>query len=312
MRTILIALAGSLIFTPGLEASVGVQERPGSLEISVSGKPVLKYNTAVVQPPPSVDPVYSRSGFIHPLYTPSGKIVTDDFPVGHVHQHGIFSAWTRVTFRHETIDFWNQARNLGNVEHRAVVARHNNGFATHLQQVSLNHGPALDEIWRVSVQDSHDPFIIDLEIEQSCATADEVYLHPYHYGGFAFRGSKLWNVEDEGHFQRPMQILTGDGITDRVEGNHTSPRWVAAYGRMDGQTATVVFMDHPTNFRHPQPVRIHPRMPYFVFSPVVEGSFIIKPGMTYRARFRIITLDGEPEAEVIEGWYDEFAKSGKP
>lgn len=309
LRTFCFILAGSPVFAPGLHSEVRVENLPGSLEISIGEQPVLQYHTVVVPPPTGVDPVYARSGFIHPLFSPSGKILTDPFPVGHVHQHAVFSAWARATFRHQTVDFWNQASKLGNVEHRAVVARKKNGFTTHLQQVSTDQGPALDEIWKVSVEESRNPFIIDLETEQSCATTDEVYLHPYRYGGLAFRGSKHWNSEDEDYFEGPMKILTGQGIRDREEGNHTTPRWLAVYGPVDGQTVGVVYMDHPGNFRHPQPVRIHPTMPYFVFGPVARGSVIIRPGMAYYARYRIITFEGEPDAETIEGWY---ARWGAP
>ena len=308
LRTLWFILAGGLGLAQGLHSEVKVENLPGSLEITVGGKPVLQYHTAVVPPPPRVDPVYARSGFIHPLFSPSGKILTDPFPVGHVHQHAVFSAWSRATFRHQTVDFWNQDDKLGNVEHRAVVARQDNGFTAHLQQVSIEHGPALDEIWKVSVEESRDPFIIDLETEQRCATTDEVYLHHYRYGGMAFRGSKHWSEEDKDYFEGPMKILTGEGIRDREAGNHSTPRWVAAYGPVEGQTVGVVYMDHPGNFRHPQAVRIHPTMPYFVFGPVPRGSVIIRPGMAYQARYRIITFDGEPDAEVIEGWYRSFAK----
>ena len=58
--------------------------------------------------------------------------------------------------------------------------------------------------------------------------------------------------------------------------------------------------------------RIHPTMPYFVFGPVPQGSVNIRPGMPYRALYRIITFDGEPDPEQIENWYLTFAKSGAP
>ena len=299
-------VVGGLAIATGLRGEVRLENQSGSLELSVDGKRVLRYHTAVVPPPPGVDPVYARSGFIHPLFSPSGKAVTDPFPVGHVHQHGVFSAWSRATFRHQVVDFWNQASKMGNVKHRAVLARQGNGFTAHLQQVGANGKPALDEIWKVSVADSADPFIIDLETEQSCATLDEVYLHHYRYGGMAFRGSRHWNEEDEANYEGPMKILTGQGIRDREGGNHSAPRWLAVYGPVEGQMVSVVYMDHPGNFRHPQAVRIHPTMPYFVFGPVPQGSFIIRPGMPYKARYRIITFDGEPNAEVIEGWYEDY------
>ena len=118
----------------------------------------------------------------------------------------------------------------------------------------------------MDVKDSRDPFIFDVEVEQECATSEEVYLHPYHYGGFGFRGSASWNAEDEQQFDGAMKILTSDGITDIEESNHTRPRWVAVYGPIEGSEAGVVIMNHPDNpirnaiidIRHVIPVMIMP------------------------------------------------------
>jgi len=294
--------------TVPLPAEVTSEISDGQVNFFASGKPVLSYHFETVQPPEGMDPIYARSGFIHPLHSPSGKILTDAFPIGHVHQHAIFSAWTQTTFRHQVVDFWNQHKKLGNVRHMNLGPVEPDGFEAELQQFSLKRGPAIDEGWKVEIQETANTFIADFKIEQSCATNHEIYLHPYHYGGFGFRGSAHWSEEDETHYEGRMKVLTGDGITDIEESNHTTPGWVAVYGTIDGKTAGFVVMDHPDNFRYPQPVRIHPRMPYFVFSPVVKGSFILKPGLTYEAQYRVVTFDGEPDAKTIEAWYQEYTK----
>lgn len=296
------------LFGPNsVHADVKTEAEDGTINISVSGKPVLTYHTEAVMPPEGMDAVYARSGFIHPIFSPSGKVLTDDFPIGHVHQHALFSAWTRATFKHEVVDFWNQHGGTGSGEHVSIGAIGDSSFEVGLQQISNRNGPAINERWAVEVEASSDPFVIDVEIEQECATNEEVYLHPYRYGGFGFRGSSHWNEEDKGHFEGAMKVLTSDGITDIEGSNHTRPRWVAVYGSIDGADSGLVIMNHPTSFRHPQPVRVHPKMPYFVFSPVVAGSFILKPGMTYNANYRIVTFDGTPDAERIEQWYEEYA-----
>lgn len=306
-RLLLVLLLG----TAGLgsvHADVAVKAGDGTIEVRASGKPVLTYHTATVTPPDSMDEIYSRSGFIHPLYSPSGKVISDDFPVGHAHQHALFSAWTRATFKHEVVDFWNQHGDTGSAAHVDIVEIGESSFVVDLLQSSNRGGPALRERWTVDVGDSSDPFVIDINIEQECATNEEVYVHPYHYGGFGFRGSARWNSEDEGRFEGAMKVLTSDGITNIEASNHTRPRWVAVYGPVEGTDAGLVIMNHPTSFRHPQPVRVHPEMPYFVFSPPVAGSFILKPGMAYRASYRVVTFDGAPNAERIEGWYEEYVR----
>ncbi|MDA0347751.1 MAG: PmoA family protein [Verrucomicrobia bacterium] len=307
-----IALTPVILVSIPLSAQVRTEKTAEAVHVFVSDSPVLTYNTETVQPPAGMDKNYARSGFIHPLYSPAGKVLTDAFPVGHVHQHAIFNAWTQTTFHHEVVDFWNQLGGTGTVKHTKLGTVKDNSFEAYLQQVSVKQGPAIDEEWEVKVRDSSDPFIIDIEIEQECATENEVYLHPYHYGGFAFRGSAHWSPEDEAHYEGSMKILTGQGVSSIEESNHTRPKWVAVYGTIDRAQAGFVIMDHPSNFRYPQPVRVHPKMPYFVFSPVIEGSFILKPGFTYTAQYRIVTFDGVPAADTIEKWYKAYiGKGGK-
>ncbi len=289
-------------------AQVTIEETDGKIRAQISGKPVITYHTKTVAPL-GIDPIYARSGFIHPLHSPSGKILTDAFPIGHVHQHAVFNAWTQATVNHEVVDFWNQHKKLGTVAHKETVNVTEAAFEVALQQLSLKKGPALEETWKVSIANSSDPFIIDIAIEQRPASRHEVYLHPFHYGGFGLRGSAHWSAEDNAHFEGPMQVLTGDGIRNIGDSNHTTPRWVAVFGSIKGETAGFVVMDHPTNFRHPQPVRVHPRMPYFVFTPVFKGSFIIKPGFSYQARYRIVTFDGAPDQDTAEAWYQAYAKN---
>ena len=315
MKNIVSKATLTLIILLGLSAPARVQAEvetavdDGTIAVSVSGQPVLTYHIETVAPPEGMDAVYARSGFIHPIYSPSGKVLTDDFPVGHAHQHALFSAWTRATFKREVVDFWNQDDGLGNARHVETARVGESSFEVDLQQFSIRNGPAIQERWSVNVADSVDPFVIDVDVEQDCATGEEVYLNPYHYGGFGFRGSARWNQEDEHRFEGPMKVLTSDGITNIEESNHTRPRWVAVYGPVDGTDAGLVIMNHPDSFRHPQPVRVHPTMPYFVFSPVVAGSFILEPGMTYNASYRIVAFDGAPDAERIETWYEEYASS---
>ncbi len=123
----------------------------------------------------------------------------------------------------------------------------------------------------------------------------------------ACAGVHTGTEEDKDTFREGNEVLTSEGISDIMESNHTRPRWVAVHGPIDGTESGLVIMNHPASFRHPQPVRVHPKMPYFVYSPVVEGSFILRPGMTYKAGYRIVTFDGAPNAERIEEWYEDYA-----
>ena len=44
----------------------------------------------------SLNGKYIRSNYIHPLYNLDGTVLTEDFPVDHLHHRGIFWAWHQL------------------------------------------------------------------------------------------------------------------------------------------------------------------------------------------------------------------------
>src|SRR5262249_56290388 len=67
-------------------------------------------------PEPGIKEAFKRAGYIHPVYSPSGRVVTDDYPSDHYHQHGIMFAWTKTEFEGRQPDFWNMGNGSGSVE----------------------------------------------------------------------------------------------------------------------------------------------------------------------------------------------------
>lgn len=268
---------------------VRVTQKKNGLQVSIKNKPIFFYHTQEAMPPADSPSYYRRSGFIHPLYSPGGQILTDDFPAGHTHQHAIFNAWTNTTFRKEFVDFWNQHHKRGTVEHIEVTRIKEGPVVTELRvklrHKSLLHGEVLREMWAIRVYPFSDYYLFDLISEERNVTTDTLFLNKYHYGGLGFRGSSHWNEHDKKNFQGHWQILTSEGIRDSAA-NHTHARWVDASGLINGRAAGATVFDHPINFRYPQPIRVHPNMPYWVYSPVVDGAFTINPGTWYRSQYR--------------------------
>ena len=108
------------LFSQSEEKGASVFETEDSILVHTqSGKPIFKYLKK-----PSVEanqyaPHFSRSGYIHPLYSPSGKIITGDYAVDHPHQHGLFFAWTKSIFRGKPTEFWNQKKQLGDIRYQS-------------------------------------------------------------------------------------------------------------------------------------------------------------------------------------------------
>ena len=299
----------------GPREGVVVAPERGDLRVTVSGQPVLAYRqdrTAV--PREGIKPELLRAGYIHPVFSPAGQLVTDDYPSNHAHHHGIWTPWTKTRFQGRSPDFWNMAAKTGAEDFVALDRTWNGpvhgGFAAHLKMVDLSAPTpvtALDEAWLVTVYDvggaSRPVRMFDLVTTQTCATADSLILPEYHYGGFGFRAAGVWNGPGEA-----ARFLTSEGVTDRIKGNNSRARWCYLGGPLkDGAFAGTATLGHPSNFRSPQPVRLHPNMPYFSFVPQLLGEFKIEPGTPYVARFRFIVADGEPDRAHLEAYWHGYA-----
>ena len=78
---------------------------PGRLELIEKGRPVMVFNYGP-QLAPGVAEDRRRCCYIHPYYSPSGVVLTDDFPKDHLHHRGIFWAWPQVILDGNTLDGW--------------------------------------------------------------------------------------------------------------------------------------------------------------------------------------------------------------
>jgi hypothetical protein len=287
---------------------VDLKDNGKRIFMSVRGKPVLAYNSAVVPAPNRKEAYYDRSGHIHPLFNPSGQVVTDDFAPDHQHQHGIMFPWTNTTYECRNINFWDQKSRQATVRHVGTSSAGSDTifgeFTAALDHIDLSAPGkpkvALHETWRVRVYNQTDGFLFDIESRQRAASSP-LRINKYHYGAFAIRGHRNWLKPGQGDF------LTSEGKT-RKDGNHTRPNWVEIHGNVDGKPTGVTIFSHPTNFRAPQPVRLHPNKPYFCFAPMVLGAFEITSKQEYVSRYRFFVHDDKLDVNVAERVWRDFAE----
>ena len=312
-RTLVLTLESAPVADRGAAIESGTVG--GGLAFTNEGKPVLSYHLdPSALPRPGIPPEYHRAGYIHPIYSPSGALISDDYPPDHIHHHGIWSPWTKTEFQGRTPDFWNMGKKTGTVERVALNRTWSGwvhgGFEARHRMVDLSAPTpvtALNETWDVviyRVAGAAKPVhLFELTIRQTCATNDPLILPEYHYGGTAFRGRAEWLGATA------SQFLTAEGETDRVKAQGQRTRWIAQSGAVGaGAVAGLAMLGHPDNVRAPQPVRIHPREPYFCFTPSQLGRWTIEPGQTYVARYRFLVFDGAPDPALIEAYWQGFAQ----
>jgi hypothetical protein len=292
--------------------AVSVAREGDQLKVSLVGAEVLRYRLGKGElPRPDIKAIFRRGGYIHPVVTPAGRVVTDDYPADHLHHHGIWFPWTKTEFEGRHPDFWNMGDATGTVEFVAVdetwSGTVHGGFITRHRFVDLSAPSpkaALNEKWGVyiyNVGTGAQPYrMFDLVSTQDTASPSPLILPEYHYGGMGFRGHGQWNGKDKTFF------LTSEG-KDRSNGHATRARWCHVGGKVDGQLAGIAILGHPSNFRAPQPMRIHPTEPFFCFAPSQLGRWGISQGHPYVSRYRYVVTDGPPNSIEIERWWNDYA-----
>jgi hypothetical protein len=86
------ALAGCTVPTASERPErVTAQTVDDGIRVTAGGQPVLFYRTR-----PDDGRESWRVNYIHPLHSVSGAVITEDAPVDHLHQRGVYWAWRRI------------------------------------------------------------------------------------------------------------------------------------------------------------------------------------------------------------------------
>jgi hypothetical protein len=302
-----------------------------SYAITPNSKPVpmFSYQMQAGDVPAGVSPVFKHGAHLHPVFSPSGKLVTGNHPSDHRWHRGIWFAWTNTDFEGRHVDFWNLGKSdskgkdsgklLADIRFDKLVRNWSGpvhgGFVSEHRWLDLSSGAEKDvlrETWNVTAYHTlglNDPqgnrlpalFIIDLVSTQTCAGSTPLKLPKYHYGGLGVRGNELWNPVDA------VKMLTSNG-DDRIKGDATKGKWVWLGGEVEGKTCGITVLMHPSNFRFPQPMRLNPSNPQICIAPSQGGDWAIEPGKPYVSRYRILISDDKPDAKELERQWLDYAE----
>jgi hypothetical protein len=284
----------------------------GILTIQSGNKNLLSYNFTTVYPPEGIDTAYKRSGFIHPLWSPHGQVLTRIQPPDHYHHYGLWNPWTHVLLEGDTLDFWNLAKQQGTVRFADFISVTNGPAfseykALHEHVVFKNDGGekiALNEIQSVRIyKPEEDYYFVDITSELKCATESPVLLLEYRYGGLGWRATEQWDKNNS-------EVLTSENKT-RKDADGSRARWCIVQGKVDNYYAGIVLMSHPDNYNHPEPLRIWPesqdeRGDVFVnISPTKNKDWLLEPGKKYVLKYRLLLFNNHLSQKAAESawWY---------
>lgn len=282
---------------------------------------ILHYQKAVMYPPAKVDTAYKRSGFIHPLITPSGNVLTRVSPPDHYHHVGIWNPWTRVKIGDHVTDFWNLYEKQGTVRFAGVNSFVNGpvygGFSVKQDHIDFQGKKpeelAINEVWDVRAWNAEPltgmkAYLVDLTTFLSVAGNSPITFEAYRYGGgIGIRANEEWTRDNS-------TVLTSEGKT-RVDADGTRARWTDMNGafKNNGQSG-IVFFSHPANREHPEPMRVWPidanngrGDAYFEFCPIRLKDWVLDPGNIYRLKYRMLVYDGKIDKTIADRIWNDFA-----
>lgn len=299
---------------------IEIEKSSENIKFHNSGKYILQYNHREVLPPEGVDPVFRRSAFIHPVWSPGQQVLTRIQPPDHYHHYGIWNPWTRTKFQGRQVDFWNLGERQGTVRFKGYITYSEgpvfSGFRALQEHVDFTSAPeetvALNEVLDVRLWNLHaqiPPWLIDFTSILNCATDSSILFFKYRYGGgIGFRATENWGKDNS-------TVLTSEGKT-RDAADASRARWciiAGETGSAEGQSG-ILFMSHPQNREHPEPMRMWPsdeqggkENVFFMFTPIRHKAWTLEPGHNYVLKYRLLVFDGDITAEEAETYWNDFA-----
>ncbi|WP_034256180.1 DUF6807 domain-containing protein [Arenibacter latericius] len=301
-------------------SGITMTQSNGDLKLGKESMPMLTYRYGMTYAPKGVDSLFGKSGYIHPLQSPSGDTLTRIQPEDHYHHYGIWGPWTRTQIEGEQIDFWNLGDGQGTVHFKefkdAFSGPVYTGFNAHQEHINLKAAEedkriALNEDLQVKVWDLGRPdrYMVDYTTTFKTPLQSGILFEAYRYGGgLGMRFTERWHKDN-------CSVLTSEG-NDRLTADGTNARWCMVTGESANGKGTngILFLSYPENKAHPEPMRVWPIDSnggrgdmFFEFSPIRHEEWQIEPNKEYQLKYRLVVFKGKLTKEEAEGYWQSFA-----
>lgn len=310
--------------TENSSPQIEIQKNDGAMQFSFDGNPILNYQYGMTYPPEGVDEKYKKSGFIHPLWSPGGEVLTRIQPPDHYHHYGIWGPWTKTHINEREVDFWNLAKGQGTVLFKKFLNENQgdvfSGFtalqehldfkATSENKVAINEALEI-KIWNLA--SSRNSWLIDYTTTIESPLESGILFDAYRYGGgLGFRATEKWHKGN-------TSVLTSDN-KDRLTADGSSAKWVIVEGESKTKKGRsgILFMGFPENKEFPEPMRVWPVDAnegrgdmFFEFCPIRHVEWKIESKKEYQLKYRMLVFDGKINAKQAEMHWQNFANPPK-
>lgn len=305
-------------------APIKIVKKDGGLLLTSNGNPILNYQYEITNPPKDVDKKYRKSGFLHPVYSPEGEVLTRIQPPDHYHHYGIWGPWTKTHINNRSVDFWNLGEGQGTVLFKdflnkaqgniyssfTALQEHIDFGAEEKNSVAINEKLNV-KVW--NIQTVTKSWLVDYTSNIESPLDSGIIFDAYRYGGgIGFRATEKWHKDN-------TSVLTSEG-KDRLSADGTSAKWAIIEGESNTKEGRsgILFMSHPENKEFPEPMRVWPIDAnngrgdmFFEFCPIRHVEWKIESKKEYSLNYRMLIFDGEITAEQAEIYWQAFANPPK-
>lgn len=301
-------------FNPGISAV----QKDGALNLKSGDRPILSYQIETVNPPRGVSPLYKRSAFLHPVYSPEGEVLTRIQAPDHYHHYGIWNPWTLTFIGKREVDFWNLMKGEGTVRFAGLISQVEGpvftGFRSLQEHIDFGaaggDAVAINELFDVRVWNiANQRYLFDYMSTLNTPLDSGILLAAYRYGGgIGYRAAEKWTKDNS-------SVLTSEGKT-RKEADGSNARWCIVEGESTAKAGRsgILFLSYPANRMHPEPMRVWPMDAnggrgdmYFEFCPIRHKDWKLERGTDYVLKYRLVVFDGKMTPEDAENYWQAFA-----
>lgn len=309
-------ICGLSILCISVHAEVTANKAGAKVVIQADGKPFAEYLTKSGAKP-----------CIWPIYGPTGKAMTRQYPLGpvqetekpdHIHHRSLWFTHGDVN----GLDFWAERAKEGE------GWEEKQGLIEHREFVDVKSGPEAVVIARNDWTDRDGKKILEDETTMMFGADDAAGLRWIDYditlkataGDVTFGDTKegTMGIRIAGTMKpdakKGGKLINSHGDVDGDAWGKAAP-WVAYTGPVEGETLSIVIFNHPGSFRYPN--HWHART-YglcagnpFGLSDFVgngqNGAYTLKAGESMRMHYRFVFLKGEADPGKVETMFKEYA-----
>ena len=265
----------------------------------------------------SLNGMYKRCNYIHPLYTLDGEVLTEDFPPDHLHHRGIFWAWHQLYIGDKRIgDAWDIKDFSWEIKSVRVLEEQGNARAIQTEvlwkspqwkDADGNEKGVVRETTTIKVYPAEKSYRqIDFEISLIAleknmrigGSEDEK-----GYGGFSTR----IRLADDIEFASSTGKVIPDNLPVKAGG------WLDISGSIGkgGALAGLSILCHPDNPGYPNPwiLRSSGSMQNAVYPHPGATAVPLSQTQPTILRYRLLIHEGNNEALDISKIYSDYTKN---